>query len=444
MQYRAFWERPALQKAGRVARRIGDLFPFTPIGLVSLAAACFALVVFGIGRVDLLLLVVGALGLFAGALALVTTLVTVFALRISIARREPGPKLVLSCDVPARTGFSLPRFAFVPLSTIEWSWLDPLAEVRVVREHGRLVEEVVPRGRAERARVVRRVLVGDALGLVRVAFRVVEEREISCLPSVGALGRVELLRSITGGEETYDPLGVPEGERVDTRAYAPGDPARLILWKAYARSRQLRVRTPERALSAARRTVAYLVAGDGDEPAAGVVRAALERGAFGTEWVLGADGPGADATEKRAALDRVVRSADVAEEERGAGLAPFLARARRGGSALRAVVFVPARRGAWLERMLAAARGPGVNAFEIVVCTDGIARPPAASWLKRLFFRRPSEEASRVRASEIAEVLRVLRPLAHARVLLVDRAAGRVYAEAHQRALLAEAEGTKA
>jgi len=427
------------RKARAFARPVLDLFPFTPLGLVVLGAAAFALAAIGVRRLDLLLLVVGTVGLALGLFALVFTLVAALVLRFALRHRAAGEALALECGVPARTGMSLPRLGLLPFVTVAWSWVAPEAEVRVVREGSRLVEQIVPRGRVLGEELVRRVVVGDAFGLVRLAFKAREARAIRFLPAKGALERMEVLRSISGGDELYDPLGVPEGERVDTRAYAPGDPARLILWKVYARTRALVVRTPERAFSPARRTVAYVVAGEGDEPAAGAARAAIERGALGPRFLLGADGVRDAAETPAAALEVLCRSASCPEAERGAGLGAFLRRAESGAAATRAVVFVPARPGPWLGRVIAAAGPNAAQRVEIVVCTDGIARDERRSLLARLALRAaPQSGATRTRAADVAAVLGALRAARVKDVRIVDREAGRVYAEAHQRALLDE------
>ena len=63
------------------------------------------------------------------------------------------------------------------------------------------------------------------------------------------------------------------------------------------------VRAPEQAISPARRTIAYLITGEGDEASAGVARAAIESGAFGSSWVFGADGTTEVARDRAQALE---------------------------------------------------------------------------------------------------------------------------------------------
>ena len=51
---------PRIRRLVAIARRGVNLFPFTPLGLVTVAAAALALARYGIARADLLYLVIGA------------------------------------------------------------------------------------------------------------------------------------------------------------------------------------------------------------------------------------------------------------------------------------------------------------------------------------------------------------------------------------------------
>jgi hypothetical protein len=429
-----------------IVRRVVDAFPVTPAGLVVLGGAGISLGYYGLGRIDLLLLVVGVVGLGLGAVALVLVLFATLIVRIrlrNMEKMEKGDPLQLESGVPARTGFTLGRLRGVPLVKVEWSWVEPLAAVRTKIDGGLAHEQIVPMRRGLGERVVRRVVVSDAFGLCRVAFRSVQARTVRVVPGTGALRHVHVVRSIASGEDTYDPAGSPEGERVDTRGYAPGDPMRFVLWKVYARSRQLVVRTPERAFSVARETLAYLVTGEGDEAAAGAARVAVEAGALGPTWVLGADGDARDATTVPQALELLARSASATAEEHGAGLGPFLKRNVR-GAAGRAVVFVPSRPGPWVARLVAAVRArPQISAagaahrapVDIVVCSDGIDWGAAPSMLARFTFRKATvpPASARATAADLTAVLAGLAP-AHARVLILDRLTGRAHNESQRSA----------
>lgn len=429
--------RAAAQKLRTLVVAASDLFPLTPLGVLIMLGCALGLVRFGVARVDLLLLVIGGVGLAVGALTTLTTVITALVLWHRLGGQSTEAPLQLECSYAARTGFSLPSLWFVPFVKLSWTWRSPEADVSIVRIKRRLHEEVVPRRRAQLDRITRRMEVGDAFGFTRVRFTATELRGVRVTPSVGALKNMHVVRSIAGGDSQTHPAGPPEGERADMRHYAPGDPIKFVLWKVFARTRQLVVRTPERAISPVRQTVAYLVTGPSDEPAAGAARVAVDSGALGSEWSLGADGQDAVARSAPQALEVLARSSNHPDALGGVGLQRFLDTATPGGTS-RAVVFVPARPGPWLDRVVAAARARSspqdrFSPVEFVVCTDGISRAPKRSWLERATTddRTPLDQ----HATPQEDLARVIAALgaARARVLIVDRAAGRVFgAEQHR------------
>jgi hypothetical protein len=243
------------------------------------------------------------------------------------------------------------------------------------------------------------------------------------------------VRGMSGGSDISHPLGPAEGDRYDMRRYSPGDSIRFVLWKIYAKTRDLLIRTPEQAIAPAKQTLAYLVASDSDEAAAGAARVAVDVGAFGTDWKFGADGCSDIAESRDHALEVLVKSAGASAEQSGAGLGGFLSHATKGGLG-RAIVFVPSKPGPWLQRVIAAAGGkPGqVGKVEFVVGTDGIDRAPKRSWLARLALgKRRDDPTAPVARTTDADLASVVRTLGGARlnVLVVDRAAGQVFTQQH-------------
>ena len=69
-----------------------------------------------------------------------------------------------------------------------------------------------------------------AFALTKIAFLHRELRAVRAVPSIGALKQIQVLRSISSGEDTYNPEGSPDGERIDMRSYSPGDPIRFEVW----------------------------------------------------------------------------------------------------------------------------------------------------------------------------------------------------------------------
>ncbi len=436
--------RRALTAVRAVGRRALDLFPFTSLGLLVLGGCALALFTYGVRRIDLVLLVMGSVGLALGALACLVVCATAAGVWLSLRKRSGGEPLRLECGYPTRTGFSVSNLWFVPFVKVRWTWVSPEAKVTLVPLRRRLHEEITPARRGLYEAIVRRVEVSDAFGLTRVAFEATERRAMRLAPSVGMLKQMHVVRSISGGDNVSHPAGPPEGERADMRHYSPGDPIKFVLWKVYARTRQLVVRTPERAISPVRQTVAYLVAGGGDEPAAGAARVAVDSGALGSEWVLGADGNDAYAKSNAQAMEVLAKSAHASPEQQGAGLAKFLSAATPGASVGRAVVFVPATPGPWLDKVLAAVRArsspnQAVSPVEFVVCADGISRKPKPTLLARLMLAPERDGAAGpVHTADLAKVVGAL-SAARSRVLIVDRVAGRVYADGYQRVLEAPA-----
>ncbi|MEM9073133.1 MAG: DUF58 domain-containing protein, partial [Myxococcota bacterium] len=248
-------------------------------------------------------------------------------------------------------------------------------------------------------------------------------------PHIGKLTQLPALLSFSGGDAWPHPLGIPEGDRMELRRYAPGDPARFIHWKAFARTKKLVVRTPERALSRVQRVAAYLVAGPDDEASAAAARVAITSQALGDDWSFGADGAPDGTSDALAALDAIVRSAE--HRESGAeGLEGFVRREERRGPAS-LVIFVPVRSGPWLSKVVAVLQArPGRS--RVVVGVDGLTRPRSRGWFRRLTTRRRV-----VDQSSVVDLDATLRALAatRAEVVVIDRKTGRVIGEGHRRAV---------
>jgi uncharacterized protein (DUF58 family) len=275
--------RSFLQAVARIGRRAIDLFPLTFLGLAVLGAAIGALRFYAFGAMDLVLLVFGYGAIGLTVLAFVIVVGTAIALGFGLQLAPPSTdRVVTETGRFVETGARLPPLHFVPLLQISIEWEDPAdVTVDLRRKLGRLHEHVRFEGRRELEHVVRRVVVRDPFGLCRVAFRRVSPLFFEVRPHAGALRTLPTMVSLSAGEERPHPLGLEDGDRVELRRYVPGDPARFIHWKVFGRTRRLMVRMPERALTVARRTAAYVVAGRGDEASAAAALVAVARRAFG-------------------------------------------------------------------------------------------------------------------------------------------------------------------
>jgi len=242
-----------LARVGAFARRLADLFPWTPLGLLVGGLSTLALWHYAYGKLDLVVLVLGY-----GAAALVA-LATAFTLSATIGvkwvlrrRRVVASEAREHAFETARfvpTDFLMPSFRFVPLVRLRWSWESPADfDVTSEPELGRARERVRTRARGEHRGVARRVVIEDVFGLTRLAVRARDpEVRLEVSPHAGKLGRLPRLLAFSGGSDWPHPMGVDEGDRMELRRYAPGDPARFIHWKIFGRTRKLVVRMPERA-----------------------------------------------------------------------------------------------------------------------------------------------------------------------------------------------------
>ncbi len=411
----------------RLIRRAADVIPLTWRGAFIALFSSVALWRYGYGTLDLLLFVIG----IAGLVLVVLSSLASAAVAIYLRRRIDAPALgtySLEAGSPIRTGFEVPALAAVPLVRIRWRWLEPAeVECRIRRRGRRLQEEVVARRRGQVAGIRRRFTVGDAFGLGAVCWERVDHGQLRILPYVGRLKNMPVIQPMAAAEGLPHPLGAPEGDRMEIRRYVPGDSVRNILWKTFARTRQLNVRTPEKSIDRSRKTVAYLLAGPGDEAAAAAARVALENEILGAGWLFGADGTEQPAESLDAALAAVARSGtyrqngDSGVSEAG-GLGAFLGSQGVRGET-HCLIFAPARTGGWTSGALAAARNFS-GAVSFVLGTDGVVQnDPTSLWRRFLFIEPPIRG---VTSDELSEIMSLFSS-SGCSTLVVDRASGRSF-----------------
>lgn len=420
-------------KVRAILRRGRDLFPWRPLGLLSAAFAFVALRELAFVQLDLVFLVLGygAMGLLA--LSTLFVLLGVVLVDRKLRRLALLPRtLQLETDRAHPSDFKLPSFVWLPLVQIEWELETSKGlpetgiSVETRRVSGVRAEQISVAERGRREGLRRRVIVQDPFGLVRLALRHDDPITLEVLPHVGALSRLPALTALAGGEDIPHPMGIAEGDRVELRRYAPGDPARFIHWNIFARTRKLVVRMPEKALIQTRRTIAYLVAGAADNASAAASRVAISAG-LGDEWTFAADGSGV-CEDIPKALDAVVRSIDFRAKGAG-GLSAFVEEEERRGPAS-LVVFAPAEEGEWLDRVLSVSKGRAAR-MQVIIGVDGVGEPPKHRWVGRLLTKPPE-----VNSTSLSPLRAICSKLAGAqvRVRIFDRHTGRELSAAHLRA----------
>ncbi|MDB4975372.1 MAG: hypothetical protein JWN48_3713 [Myxococcaceae bacterium] len=422
----------AFRRAGvRLWTRARELTPLTARGALVAGLSALALWYYGFEALDAVWYVTG-LGLL-GLSALTLLAVLAGALRMKLwLRSQAGPaKTVAVSSETGRsisTGFALPSLRFWLFVELRLTIREPSeVQVETVRDGGTLREQARFVDRGEVRRIARTIVVSDVFGLASLGLRHDSLAELDVLPHVGTLRSLPLLRSLAGGDDMPHPMGLEQGDRLELRRYAPGDPARFIHWKVYARTQKLVVRMPERALAQAQRVAAYLVAGPADEASAAAARVALEEGALGTDFRFAADGSPTPVRELAAALIAIRRSSArrAASAEQLPGFVQELD--REGPSSL--VLFVPAEAGPWVEQIGALLQKQRRTA-RVVIGVDGIMQRPGASWLERLTLA--PTRSTQVPLAELRALITAYRRHG-SEVVVVDRQSGRVLGEAHLR-----------
>ncbi len=416
--------------ARRFARRVQDVTPPTARGVLVGLLAAGSLWLYGFGRLDLVLFVLGSVGLLLFGFAGVAVSTTAFVLRRRLdppsQSADPGlSALRLEADSLLPTGFKVPCFRYLPWVKLTWQWVEPAGVECRIRHVGDVwTEEVVFHRRLLVQEIHRRFTVYDVFGLSAVAWQRSYPTALRVLPAKGRLRHLPVVQSMSAAEGWPHPAGAPTGDRLEIRRYSPGDSVRHILWKTFARTRQLNVRMPERSVDRAQRTVAYLVTGPDDEPAAGAARVALESGALGDHWIFGADGSETPADRLEPALVLLARSGAAPSRP---GLGSFLEQMARQGE-LHCIVFAPARTGPWTAEVLRLAQRSN-GTLSLVLATDGVAPADRLPRWQR-FLLRPLP-APGTPAAELSRLLHALRSVG-CPLVVVDRTTGRSFGSGHR------------
>lgn len=359
-----------------------------PLSLAGTALILLSGVAWWIGRerMDLVLTLVGLWGWVLAVCLGVAAAIALWRVRRAFLNasdgRQPAPLRGVEqhpMDGPAR--IPRPRLPLVGRPSVSWS--TPPASARLIEHPGNWREILVPEERVRTAECARRVEVRDVLGLWRLSWRIVETVPVRVLPATGRLEAAELESCLASGDVLPHPFGPAEGDRVDARPYTPSDPARMILWKVYARSRELMVRTPEPARAPERAPLIYLVAGPDDGAAAATARVLAEGRLLREGAWLAADGTPEPVGDPEAALDAIAESAAF-RDRGGRHLQSAVEAAQRRG--LDGVVLVcPARPGPWREVVEAVVTSQGCGPVLLLAAGDAAPpRPERARWQRAL------------------------------------------------------------
>ncbi len=378
-------------RLSRLWARLRGLVPLRPAGLLLLLAAVLALR-FSEDEADRLLQPVALVALALVATCVVLVVVAALVVRRSVKGQPVSVPPELQSGAEQVTGFRVPNLRALGLLDVQLSWVAPTGfDVSLTPLEGRLAERISALERGRHERLTRRFTVEDVFGVAAISFELTWDLALRVTP-VAAPVSATLATSRSSGDAWSHPSGQAEGDLIEMRAYAYGDSMRHVLWRTYARTRRLLVRTPERAVAPQPLSVAFLVAGEGDEPSAGVARVFIEQGLLGPDFVFAADGAMQPTTRAAEAVEQIIDSVKV----RTAGASTLEALANqverhRLGSC---VVFAPPVDGAWRERLLAMTRRLAV-ATTVIIGVDASMQPAAPHGRFEHWLMKEEDDVSR-------------------------------------------------
>jgi len=395
--------------------------PFTFGGAIFFLVSLLALWMLGLTRSDLIMVIVGSVGVVLSFIGLMVTLLSGLLCFWQLQQQPVASSLTMVVGEKERTRFSLPMPWWIPLVQMEWTWNVSHFSVELDGKE----EVIIAHRRGEWDSIVREISISDGFGICSIRFEHVQRCEIRVLTNTKGLQQPRMVEGLQAGSEFSHPNGHPEGDRIDLRTYAPGDPVRYILWKVYARTGELMVRTPERAYQPAKRMLAYLIVAKEDEVAAGLATIVLQGDLLGKDWYFGVDGVQHPVSERDAAISTVIQSGS-SREQQAENINSFLLQAREEGSTL--LVFAPARPGPWIQRVLDVAQTLPVRVF---VGINGLSNK--GLWEERfelLFIPEPNRIPSRVKRSDVNEIIQFFYS-SSAIVYIVDQKSGEFFSATH-------------
>lgn len=301
----------SLNSIKNILQKIWGFIPLTPAGFILLGAGFLLRHYYVFKKQDFLLLVL-CTGIFIVlVLSLFQLLLTLMGFFLTYKKQTLGEVAGVTHQ-EVITNFKIKRLFFTPSIEAQVFWKQPAnVFVTLTRKRGYYHESIVAKKRIEAQSITRQVRYRDLLGLVKFYFEFKTPQKIWIRPAAIKSPSPDTLKLFSVGDEFSHPEGAPVGDFVEMRRYTHGDPVKRILWKSYAKTRKLLVRTEEKAISQRKKTYAYLITGNQDEPAAQTAWMALEKDLLGMDFVFATDGTHTPTKNKEEAFKLVVSSSNA-------------------------------------------------------------------------------------------------------------------------------------
>lgn len=350
-----------------------------------LAAGLFAHLEWGPAAVDHVVDAAGLTAMGLVALCVIHVLFSAWLARRALRRADSGLPAELETLTSVRTSLRLPSPRAWSLMDVRLEWESPSTVAVELEPAGRwLAERITPSERGRHDAIVRRYTVGDVLGLAAISLHLRRPQPL-VIVSQRAHSAAALRPSLGMSGELSHPSGRAEGDFIEMRRFSPGDPLRHVLWKTFARTRRLLVRTPERAVAPQPTTVAFLVAGEGDEASCALARLYLELGRFGLDFRFAADGATRPTERLEEALAQIVDS--VTCRDVGGRDLEVLAAQIEPSRLASCLLFAPAVDGPWRHRLLTFAHRLPAPPTVIIGVEQGPWAPAKRGRVARLLLR---------------------------------------------------------
>ena len=390
-------------------------FPLPISGILLFLGFYVSYTYYGIVEKDYFLNVIGFAGLCIGIVCILFSLNIGFFLWWQLKKIEPMEGTLLLEGQSRRSLFRLPLFWWVPFLDVRWM----LTDFGLFCDGNE--EVLTPLKRGEWDILERKFIIRDIFGFTSISFSMSQNCELQVLPDKGGFDKPLSVKSLLSGSDISHPIGNPIGDRMDIRNYVQGDPIRYILWKTYARTGQLVVRTPERALQPSPKMQAYLVVGEGDSPAAGILWALVESNLLGKEWEVAGDGFTTGITEIDDAKNMIIASAN-SKETQAESLQSYLQNTKQTFEKPRLLLFVPPIDKGWVDRLMDLQLSSHAT---VVICVDGIEKTDR--WNKTLHDSQYTKELEQgITTSQNIHRISTTLKQAGIEVLIADRQIGNV------------------